>query len=99
MRSGQTGRRASRFDDDLIGLDPDDPEARAFAAHLDKMERGGPRYTIEASLADVAEFADSTNRSGGLTRLVAVAVICLILLGVLVTAWTTLGALLAALGG
>lgn len=31
--------RSRQFDDELLGLDPDDPEAQAFAAHLDRMHR------------------------------------------------------------
>ena len=53
--------RHPRFDDDLIGLDPDDPEARAFAEHLDRMQRCDPAFTVEGSLRGVAEFADTKN--------------------------------------
>jgi hypothetical protein len=42
---------AKRFSDDLIGLDPADPEAKAFAEHLDRMERERPGYTVEGYLA------------------------------------------------
>ncbi|SFQ60482.1 hypothetical protein SAMN05421810_110165 [Amycolatopsis arida] len=91
--------RHPRFDDDLVGLDPDDPEAQAFAAHLDRMQRSGPTFTVEASLAGIADFADSTNRTGGLRWLVAVVVVCLILVGVLVSAWDTIGRALEWLGG
>ncbi len=90
---------SSRFTDDLIGLDPDDPEARAFAAHLDRMERSGPSFTIESSLAGVADFAESTNRIGGVRRHFAWLVVALILIGVLFGAWETLRLALTWLGG
>ena len=51
-----------RFHEDLVGLDPYDPEALAFAEHLDRIERSGPNYTIEAALDGVSDFADSSNR-------------------------------------
>lgn len=69
-----------RFDDDLLGLDPDDPEARAFAAHLDQMERV-TTCTIEGYLQGVGDFADSANRARGARRLSAVLVVGLLLLG------------------
>jgi hypothetical protein len=80
--------RNPRFDDDLIGLDPDDPDAQAFAQHLDRMQRCGPNFTVEASIDGVADFADSTNRSGGLRWWVAVTLVSLI--GVLVASWDIL---------
>lgn len=71
-----------RFADDLIGLDPDDPEARAFAAHLDRMEHVGPAaFTVEGQLAGVGEFADSANRADGTRRLAAIVLVTLVLLG------------------
>jgi hypothetical protein len=79
------------FDDELIGLDPDDPEAQAFAAHLTRMQRAGPSYTVEGYLSDVGEFANSANRLGGHRRLTAVIVCVLILLVVLFLAWEVLG--------
>ncbi|WP_199431700.1 hypothetical protein [Qaidamihabitans albus] len=84
-----------RFDEDLVGLDPHDPEAQEFAAHLDRMQRCEPGFTVEASIRRVGEFAESSNRAGGLRWWVAAAVVCLILIGVLVTAWDTLGNVLA----
>lgn len=75
--------RSSRFDDELLGLDPDDPEAQAFAAHLDRMQRHQPAYTVEGSLAGVRDFAESANRAEGGRRLLAVLVVTLLLLGVL----------------
>ena len=70
-----------RFHDDLVGLDPDDPEARAFAAHLDRMERVRPMFTVEGELSGVRDFAESANRAGGLTRWLAVALVLLVLVG------------------
>ncbi|RKT53480.1 hypothetical protein [Saccharothrix australiensis] len=78
-------------EDELIGLDPDDPETRAFAEHLDRMQRQQPAFTVEGYLAGVENFADSANRAGGLRRLTAVAVVLLILLGVAVSVWFGLG--------
>lgn len=79
-----------RFADDLIGLDPGDPEVQAFAAHLDRMERTPPAFTVEGSLAGVREFAESANRTDGTRRLVAVTVVGLLLLGVVVVVWDAL---------
>jgi hypothetical protein len=79
-----------RFADDLIGLDPADPEVQAFAAHLDRMERRPPAFTVEGSLAGVRDFAESANRVEGGRRLVAVVVVGLMLLGVVVVVWDAL---------
>jgi hypothetical protein len=83
---GPTGR----FADDLIGLDPNDPDVQAFADHLDRMERQPPAFTVEGSLAGVGQFAESANRARGARRVIAVAVVGLILLGVLVVVWDAL---------
>ncbi|MGQ0837888.1 hypothetical protein [Actinokineospora sp.] len=77
----------NRFTEDLIGLDPDDPEVREFAEHLDRVERVRPGYTVEGYLGGVTDFAESANRLGGHHRLTAGIVVTLILLGVLVAAW------------
>ncbi|MGX7826746.1 hypothetical protein ACTG9Q_16800 [Actinokineospora sp. 24-640] len=79
-----------RFSDDLIGLDRDDPEAQAFAAHLDRVERVRPGYTVEGYLGGVSDFADSANRLGGHYRLTAGIVAGLILLGIIIAAWDAL---------
>ncbi|WP_309115808.1 hypothetical protein [Saccharothrix sp.] len=79
------------LDDELIGLDPDDPETKAFAEHLKNMRREQPAFTVEGYLAGVENFADSANRAGGLRRLSAVVVVLLILLGVAVSVWFGLG--------
>lgn len=82
-----------RFSDDLIGLDPDDPEARAFAAHLDRMERVRPSYTVEGALDGIKDFAESSNRIGGSRRLFAGLVVVLIMIGVLLGALSIIGSL------
>jgi hypothetical protein len=71
--------RSPQFDDELVGLDPDDPEAKAFAAHLDRMQRNRPGFTVEGYLAGVGEFADSANRAQGGRRWGAVLVVALLL--------------------
>ncbi len=80
-------RERRRLDDDLVGLDPDDPEVRAFSEHLDRTHRLRPSFTVEGYLSGVSDFADSANRSEGLKRVAAVAVVTLILLGVALTMW------------
>lgn len=84
--AGPTGR----FADDLIGLDPRDPDVQAFAAHLDRMEQVRPGYTVEGYLDGVSAFVDSANRTGGLRRLAATVLVTLILLGVGVAVWNAL---------
>jgi hypothetical protein len=76
-----------RFDDELVGLDPDDPEARKFAEHLDRIERVRPGYTVEGYISGVGDFADSANRLGGHRKLMAVILVVLIMLGVTVAVW------------
>jgi len=71
--------RSPRFDDDLLGLDPADPEAQAFAAHLDRMQRQGPAFTVEGYLDGVRAFADSANRAEGGRRWAAVVLVGLLL--------------------
>ncbi|GAB1516333.1 hypothetical protein [Actinophytocola sp. KF-1] len=83
-------KRSAQFDDELIGLDPDDPEAQAFAAHLDRQQRVRSGYTVEGYLSDVGDFADSANRLGGHYKLMAAILVLLILLGVTITAWDAL---------
>ena len=67
------------FDDELIGLDRDDPEAQAFAAHLDRMQRQHPAFTVEGYLDGVRAFADSANRAEGGRRWAAVLLVALLL--------------------
>ncbi|PRW65078.1 hypothetical protein [Actinopolyspora mortivallis] len=87
---GEPDEPAGRFADDLIGLDPHDPETKEFAAHLDRMERCDSRATVEGMLHGVGEFAHSANRLRGQRRLLAVLVVALILFGVGFTVWNVL---------
>jgi hypothetical protein len=82
--------RSPRFDDELLGLDPDDPEAQAFAAHLDRMQRQRPAFTVEGYLDGVRDFADSANRAEGGRRWAAVLVVGLLLLGAAWVVWEAL---------
>jgi hypothetical protein len=81
---------AGRFDDELLGLDPDDPEARAFAEHLQRQNRVNPSFTVEGYLSDMTDFAGSANRLGGHRKLMASILVLLILLGVTVAVWDVL---------
>ncbi|HEY3263264.1 MAG TPA: hypothetical protein VGJ95_23830 [Pseudonocardiaceae bacterium] len=92
----QAGPRG-RFADDLIGLDPADPDVQAFAAHLDRMERTPPSFTVEGSLAGVRDFAESASRARGPRRTLAVILVGLMLLGVVFAVWEALLFLLAVL--
>jgi hypothetical protein len=91
--------KPDRFENDLVGLDRDDPEAQAFAEHLDRLERCRPGYTVEGYLSDMSDFADGANRLGGHHRLMATILAMLILLGVAVAAWDIIVALFTALFG
>jgi hypothetical protein len=82
--------KSPRLDDELIGLDPDDPETRAFAEHLRRQHRVRSGYTVEGYLSDMGDFADSANRLGGHRKLMAGILVLLILLGVTITAWDAL---------
>ncbi|EIE99594.1 hypothetical protein [Saccharomonospora glauca] len=95
MAENPGAERHPRFDDDLVGLDPDDPEARAFAEHLDRMQRCEPTFTVEGSLRGVADFAEGSNRASGLRWWIAALIACLIIVGVLVSAWDIVVDLLA----
>lgn len=75
------------FDDELVGLDPDDPEARKFAEHLDRIQQVRPGYTVEGYISGMSDFADSANRLGGHRKLMAVILVVLIMLGVTVAVW------------
>ena len=70
--------RSPQFDDELLGLDPDDPDAQAFAAHLDRMQQQRPTFTVEGYLDGVRAFADSANRAEGGRRWAAVALVALL---------------------
>jgi len=67
-----------RFDDDLIGMDPQDPEVRRFAEHLDRMEHPTSPSTVEGMLRGFGDFADSANRARGHRRFLAVTVVLLV---------------------
>ncbi|WP_219418611.1 hypothetical protein [Pseudonocardia nigra] len=82
--------RSRQFDDALLGLDPDDPEAQAFAAHLDRMQRHSPAFTVEGYLDGVRDFADSANRAEGGRRWAAVLVVLLLLAVVAYVVWDAL---------
>lgn len=84
-QSGEQERR--RLDDDLIGLDRNDPEVQAFAEHLERAHRLRPGFTVEGYLCGVSDFADSANRTRGPRRVTAVLVVTLILLGAAITVW------------
>ncbi|MGH3759993.1 hypothetical protein [Actinophytocola sp.] len=86
-----------QFDDELLGLDPNDPEARAFAEHLRRQRRVHPSFTVEGYLSDMTDFAASANRLGGHHKLMASILALLILLGVTVAVWDTLGYALSTL--
>lgn len=72
--------RSDGLDDELIGLDPDDPETQAFAEHLRRMRQERPTFTVEGYLDGVSDFADSANRAQGGRRLGAVVLVSLLLL-------------------
>lgn len=76
-----------RFADDLIGLDPADPDVQAFAAHLDRMQRTPPAFTVEGSLAGVRYFAEGARTAHGKRRILAVTIVGLLLLGVFIAVW------------
>ena len=84
-----------RFDDDLAGLDPADPEARAFAEHLERMQKDRPSFTVEGYLDGVSDFADSATRAQGGRYWAAVTVVVLLLVGVV---WVVGNALVIMLG-
>jgi hypothetical protein len=71
--------RSPRFDDELIGLDPDDPDAQAFAAHLDRMQQQRPTFTVEGYLDGVRTFAESANRAQGARYWAAVLLVAALL--------------------
>jgi hypothetical protein len=85
--------------EDLLGLDPHDPEVREFADHLDRIEQNRSGYTVEGYLGGISDFADSANRLGGHHRLTVMILITLILVGVLVAVWDALVFILSTLGG
>ena len=93
-RVGVTARQddddSDPIGDELIGLDPEDPETRAFAEHLRRMQAPTNSFTVEGYLRGVGEFANSANRANGHRRLMAVILVSLLLLGVIWAAWQTI---------
>jgi hypothetical protein len=87
MERGDRDEESDHLGDELDGLDPADPEVQAFAEHRDRMQRPNSEATVEGMLRGMDDFAQSVNRADGHRRLVAVAVVVLILLGVLFTVW------------
>lgn len=81
---------AEEFDDELLGLDPDDPEARAFAEHLRRQHQLYPSFTVEGYLSGMSDWAASANRLGGHRKLTASILVLLILLGVTIAVWDAL---------
>lgn len=86
----ERGGNSRRFTEDLVGLDPNDPDAQAFAAHLDRIERPNCKATVEGTLQGVDDFAQCANRTAGHRRVVVLLVVTLILGGVLYTVWNSL---------
>jgi hypothetical protein len=82
--------RSRQFDDELVGLDPHDPEAQAFADHLDRMQRHSPAFTVEGYLDGVRDFADSANRAEGGRRWAAVLVVVLLLAVAAYVVWESI---------
>lgn len=76
-----------RLDDEMIGLDRDDPEVQAFSEHLNRAHLLRPSFTVEGYLSGVSDFADCANRAQGSRRILAVLIVTLILLGVAITVW------------
>jgi hypothetical protein len=88
---GRSSDPIDPVEDELIGLDPDDPETRAFAEHLGRMRNDRPSFTIEGYLNGVSDFADSANRAQGGRRLGAVVLVLLLLLVVVYLIMDALG--------
>ncbi|MGH3435481.1 MAG: hypothetical protein ACRDRN_03350 [Sciscionella sp.] len=91
--------RHEEIPDELIGLDPDDPETKAFAEHLLRMRNTHANYTVEGYLANFGEFANSANRADGHRRLMAIILVSLLLLGVLYAVWEALSVIFSTFVG
>ena len=89
---------AESISEELIGLDPDDPETRAFADHLRRMQAPANSFTVEGYVRGFSEFANSANRANGHRRLTALILVGLLLLGVLWAVWQTLGEVFSTFG-
>ena len=90
MTARQDDDENDPIEDELIGLDPDDPETRAFAEHLRRMQAPSNSFTVEGYLRGFGEFANSANRANGHRRLTALILVSLLLLGVGWAVWQTL---------
>lgn len=90
MTARQDDEENDPIEDELIGLDPDDPETRAFAEHLRRMQAPSNSFTVEGYLRGFGEFANSANRANGHRRLTALILVGLLLLGVVWAVWQTL---------
>jgi hypothetical protein len=88
-------RHADESRDDFVGLDPYDPEVRAFAAHLERMEHPNAHPTVEGTLEGIGDFVQCANRTDGHRRVVVVTVVLLILLGVGFTLWSAIAFVLS----
>jgi hypothetical protein len=98
VNAAQDDRDNDPIADELIGLDPDDPETLAFAEHLRRMQTPTSSFTVEGYVRGVGEFANSANRANGHRRLMAIIVVGLILIGVLWAVWQTLGTVFSVFG-
>jgi hypothetical protein len=83
-------RRDDQSRDDFLGLDPHDPEVKAFAAHLERMENPNAHPTVEGMLEGIDDFVHNANRTDGHRRVVVVTVVLLILVGVGFTLWSAI---------
>ena len=89
-RPGAGASEQFRIEDELIGLDRDDPEVQAFAEHLRRTQYQHPGYTVEGYLSGIGDFADSIGRAGEPRRLAATALVLLLLLGAAFAIWEAL---------
>ena len=90
MTARQDDDENDPIEDELIGLDPEDPETRAFAEHLRRMQAPSNSFTVEGYLRGFGDFANSANRANGHRRLTALIMVGLLLLGVVWAVWQTL---------
>ncbi|GAA4025024.1 hypothetical protein GCM10022247_56880 [Allokutzneria multivorans] len=97
-KDGAPAQPPGRFGDDLVGLDPDDPEAQAFAAHLDRVESVPKPYTVEGYLTQFGDFAEAANRREGHRRLSAVVISWTVILALASAAVVALITLVDVLG-
>ena len=90
MTARQDDDENDPIEDELIGLDPDDPETRAFAEHLRRMQAPSNSFTVEGYLRGFGEVANSANRANGNNKLTTLILVGLLLLGVVWAVWQTL---------